>query len=108
MYADEIVENAWMRSYATCECARSGHHHAGPCGAPLVWVQRGIPNGIGGWEVRRGRDRTLGGWEAVNQCEILCWACYQAVTAARLTASSAPLENAEAGHVRGARSLTRR
>jgi predicted metalloprotease with PDZ domain len=35
------------------------------------------------WRLAKAHARgvKLGGWEAVNQCEILCWACYQEVTA---------------------------
>ncbi len=69
MYTDETVENAWTRARARCECARKGHRHVQGCGAPLVWTLQS-------------KATTLGGWEAVNQCEILCWACYRAVTAA--------------------------
>jgi len=82
MYTDETVENAWTRARARCECTRKGHRHVQGCGAPLVWTLQGKATTLGGWEALRQGDLKLGGWEAVNQCEILCWACYRAVTAA--------------------------
>ncbi len=82
MYTDEVVENAWMRARSRCECARDGHAHQGRCGKPLVWTHQGKGTTVGGWQARRNGSKRLGGWEAVNQCEILCWACYQAVAGA--------------------------
>ncbi len=81
MYADEVLENAWMRSHSTCECERDGHAHHGRCGKHLVWTHQGKATTLGGWQTLRNGSKKLGGWEAVNQCEILCYACYQAVTA---------------------------
>jgi hypothetical protein len=79
MYADEIVENAWMRARARCECERRAHPHPRRCNHPLVWENRGQATTLGGWQAYVTGDPQLGGWEAVNQCEILCWACYTAV-----------------------------
>ncbi len=81
MLSDEIVENAWMRARSRCECERGGHGHDHRCGNGLVWGQRGIPTALGGWEALTHGDPKLGGWMAVNQSEILCWACYMEVIA---------------------------
>ena len=74
MNSDEVIENAWMRARAECECRAKGHGHGSRCAVSLVWTHRGEP---GGWEVfkKKGPDRA--GWQAVNQCVILCWHCYQ-------------------------------
>ena len=78
MYADETVENAWLRARGRCECERSAHPaHRGRCNASLVWTERGDPEQEGAWEAVHTGDPRLGGWEAVNLTEILCWVCYQ-------------------------------
>ena len=66
-----VLEAAWRRSGAYCECTRVHHAHgAARCGAPLEWVNRGR-HGEGAWEVRR---RDPGG--AQDAVEILCWDCH--------------------------------
>ena len=77
MFHDDTVENAWIRSRARCECTCSTHGHRQPCGCALDWDCRGSSNWRGGWEAYRKGGPTLLGWKAVNQCEILCWACYE-------------------------------
>ncbi len=81
MFSDEIVENAWMRARSCCECERAPHGHRHRCGKPLVWPHQGKATTLGGWQAVRTGDPTAGGWDAVNACEILCWACYRAVMA---------------------------
>ncbi len=76
MFSDETVENAWMRARSRCECERNGHGHTHPCGKALVWTHRGKPTTLGGWQALMHGDAKLGGWLAVNECEILCWACF--------------------------------
>jgi len=78
MFADEIVENAWMRSHAQCECRQARHGRGGQCAQALVWERRGKAGRPGAWEVRRNGSKKAMGWEAVNQCAILCWECYTA------------------------------
>ncbi len=81
MQSDETIENAWMRARAACECECDSHHHRfGQCDRSLVWQHRGRPDLEGAWEVYRTGDRKMGGWEAVNCCQILCWACYERMT----------------------------
>ena len=77
MFHDDTVENAWIRSRGRCECACSTHGHRQPCGCALDWDCRGNSIWRGGWEAYRKGGPTLLGWEAVNQCEILCWSCYE-------------------------------
>lgn len=74
--ADEVAENAWMRSRAQCECRRAAHLHGERCGRDLVWEHRGQASRDGGWEAHRSGASTLAGWEAVKQVTILCWECY--------------------------------
>jgi hypothetical protein len=78
MYADEAIENAWMRARSRCECGRSGHpEHRGRCEAVLSWTARGDPEQGGAWEAIQRGGAQLGGWQAVDLTEILCWACYR-------------------------------
>ena len=80
MYSDDVVENAWMRARAQCECVREAHGgHAGRCTTLLRWTARGTDHKNGAWEAHVIGDPRLGGWEAVNAWEILCWTCYQQV-----------------------------
>jgi hypothetical protein len=82
MHSDEVVENAWLRARAQCECERAAHAgHAGRCTTLLQWTARGIEHKEGAWEAHRTGDPRLGGWEAANACAVLCWACYQQVQA---------------------------
>ncbi len=74
---DEPVENAWMRSRARCECRRASHGHRGRCGQVLVWEHRRQATSRGAWEAHHTGPPSAAGWQAVQQCEILCWACYQ-------------------------------
>lgn len=78
MFADEMVENAWIRSHAQCECRQAHHRREGQCTQILVWERRGKAGRPGAWEVRRNGGKTVMSWEAVNQCAILCWECYTA------------------------------
>jgi hypothetical protein len=82
MLSDETLENAWVRSHARCECGRKAHGHSARCGRELQWEDRGQADARGGWEVYRKGNLTVGDWRAVNQCEILCWMCYQQTTEA--------------------------
>ncbi len=81
---DEAAENAWMRSHGRCECERSSHGHTGRCGWALVWEQRGQKLHPAGWEAHRNGRKGCVGWGELNQCEVLCWACY--VQTRKLTA----------------------
>ncbi len=82
MISDEILENAWMRARAECECRAKGHGHGLRCAEPLFWEQRGESGERGAWEVlKTGPARA--GWQAVNQCVIVCWRCYQHSIGAR-------------------------
>ena len=80
MYSDETVENAWTRARARCEFERGSDAHPHRCSAPLVWDHRGEAM-TGGWEALQNGHKNLGGWEAVKRCQILCWACYEEITA---------------------------
>jgi len=86
--SDETVENAWTRARARCE----GRH----CGTPLVWALRGEA-ASGGWEALHNGHKNLGGWAAVNQCQILCWACYTKATAAATQRGEAGLNQPSDG-----------
>jgi hypothetical protein len=81
MSSDEVVENAWMRARGRCECERVSHgsRHVSRCNTPLLWTARGTEHRMGAWEAFRTAEPTRGSWEAVNRCEILCWACFRQV-----------------------------
>ena len=75
-FSEDVVREAWQRAKGKCECKREAHSHIFQrCFRPLKWSNRG----------NRDDDRT--GWEvfyrdgdvdnnATNNCEILCWHCF--------------------------------
>jgi hypothetical protein len=72
-FSEDVVRKAWDRAGAQCECNRRTHKHFyTPCGKQLSYDKRGRI-GQGGWEANQ---VTLGAGEALSNCEILCWDCY--------------------------------
>ncbi|WP_324716441.1 hypothetical protein U7230_13950 [Carboxydochorda subterranea] len=75
-FPEAVVEQAFRRAGARCECTRSGHGHPVRCPKRLQWELRGH-DGPGGWEARPydpARPATA------SNCEILCQPCYKAAT----------------------------
>ena len=83
---DEKIENAWLRSKGLCECEQTTDGHQQRCLAVLQWERRG-KGYQGGWEAYCSRHSNAGGWEGVNQCKILCWACYEWMTRGQVSAA---------------------
>jgi hypothetical protein len=76
MLTDAIIQRAWKRADARCECTRIEHNHPDRrCGNWLISIQRGT-SGLGGWEAHC-RDSDDG--DELSNCEILCWGCYRAL-----------------------------
>jgi hypothetical protein len=69
-----VIEQAWRRSGAKCECQRISHGHSGRCNKDLVRENRGR-EGRGKWEAHH---KQSGGPDpdALSNCEILCWDCH--------------------------------
>jgi hypothetical protein len=74
-FSEDTVRAAWAWAGRCCECEREGHGHTDACRGQLTWSCRGT-NRAGGWEARRRQPAMPGGAEAEN-CEIVCWLCYQ-------------------------------
>lgn len=71
-----VVDEAWRRSRCYCECRHKTHGHLIPHKKRLDWLYRGR-EGVGKWEAYSisGEYR-----DNVNDCLILCWECYEAVS----------------------------
>ncbi len=78
------LQSAWMRARSQCECQRARHAHPGRCRHPLLWVHRGHPSKLGGWQALHTGSDPLDRPDAGKTCEILCWECYCRVRAETL------------------------
>ena len=75
-FVESVVKQAWERSGGQCECRRRTHAHFYiPCGKSLRWETKG-QSSYGAWEVHQTK---VGGGEGLDNCEILCWTCYDTV-----------------------------
>jgi hypothetical protein len=73
MVSEKLVQEAWLRAEALCECRKDAHGHPGRYNQFLIWAERGETR-RGGWEARPLSDpRRL-------PCEVLCAACYAKAT----------------------------
>jgi len=73
-FSEDVIEQAWNRARATCECKSWTHNHGSTrCNIRLSKYVRGKA-GEGGWEAHR--IKRSGGDELSN-CEILCWSCHK-------------------------------
>ncbi len=75
-FSEETLRRAWAWAGGRCECKQESHDHTERCGRELIWERRGA-RGSGGWEARL-RVPPLFGATALENCEIVCWPCYQA------------------------------
>jgi 5-methylcytosine-specific restriction endonuclease McrA len=75
-FSSETVKSAWYRAGGRCQCTRLTHMHVGPCGALLMWANRGR-EGRGAWEANHRARVESGGSDALSNCEILCWECHR-------------------------------
>ena len=69
-FSEEIVERAWERSGAKCECTQSSHGHIGRCNKLLIKNSQGHRDSIFGWEAHSITGSHL---NSISDCEILCW-----------------------------------
>jgi len=65
----------WTLAQGQCECGRGGHQHAGPCPNRLAVGAYGLLAGEGWYAL----PRTPVTGEGDEDCELLCWSCYEAV-----------------------------
>ena len=72
-FSEDIVQKAWERSDAYCECTNSFHGHDGRCNRVLLDSKRGDKTSLYGWQAHSISGRYL---NSVSDCEILCWDCY--------------------------------
>jgi len=76
-FPEDVVQQAWLRAGSRCECGRANHPHGRRrCNKTLVEINKGR-EGEGNWETHR---RSAGGSGTLNNCEILCWECHQAIS----------------------------
>jgi len=79
-FPDDVVRKAWLRAGTRCECKRTTHKwHVGRCVQNLSWRDGGKET-IVGWEAHHKVSQDKGGEDSLENCEILCMACYKAVT----------------------------
>jgi 5-methylcytosine-specific restriction endonuclease McrA len=87
------VKKAWARAggnadgsgHAYCECSRTSHDgHVGKyvCNKRLAWNNRGR-GATDHWEANHRKAVVDGGSDLYGNCEVLCWECHKAVTAAQ-------------------------
>jgi len=74
-FSQEIIEAAWKRSNAVCECTDSAHGHGKRCSTRLVWLLQGSDAGAG-W---RACGRTTLGPYDLSNCQIRCRRCQEAM-----------------------------
>lgn len=76
-FPEDVVQQAWLRADSRCECGRANHPHGRRrCNKTLVEINKGR-EGEGAWDAHR---RSAGGSGTLNNCEILCWECHQAIS----------------------------
>ncbi len=74
-FPDSIVQQAWNRSDAKCECMRTTDQHSGRCNKSLLKSSRGRDS-LYGWEAHH---ISSSGGDTLSNCEILCWnPCHKA------------------------------
>lgn len=71
-FKHEVLQQAWYRSGAQCECAAKDHGHPGRCTRQLIHLKKGL-SAPGGWEARK-RDESRPA--DVENTVCLCWPCY--------------------------------
>jgi hypothetical protein len=79
-FSEDTVRLAWAWAARRCTCKRDGHGHPDRCERDIVWRRRGV-RGSGGWDARHRVPPAEGGKDEPENCEILCWACYQSLGA---------------------------
>ena len=76
-FPNEVIEKAWRRSTAQCECTRNHYWHKGRrCIQTLNWNDRGKENPTG-WEAHHKVSQASGGSDTLSNCEILCQKCHK-------------------------------
>jgi hypothetical protein len=73
MFSPETIHRCWELAQGRCECQRESHGHAGRCNKPLEEHYYGALTD-NGW-FTTAWDQA--GGEAPDNCEALCWSCYQ-------------------------------
>lgn len=72
-FPESVVEQAWKKAGAKCECTRTTHGHRGRCNRELLWTSRGSESAYG-WEAHH---VAAGGSDTLSNCEILCQDCHK-------------------------------
>ena len=76
-FSEEVLKKAFLRANARCQCEREGHSHGNfTCYGQILWENRGNTTERSGWEANFYVSPEKGGKPTVENCEILCWACY--------------------------------
>jgi hypothetical protein len=88
-FSEETVRLAWAWAARRCACKRDGHGHPDRCERDVVWRRRGV-RGSGGWEAHQRLSPAQGGKDEPENCEILCWVCYQSLGAQARPESRGP------------------
>jgi len=70
--SNAVIEQAWRRANAQCECNDRSHGHTIPCSCSLSYTSRGR-EGQYSWEVYHNGNENH---HSIFDCEILCWKCY--------------------------------
>lgn len=76
-FPEEVVKKAFAAADFRCECllVEHGHTYNSMCMRVLDWKKRG-QSGEKGWEAHFIVSPEEGGKPAQENCEILCWDCY--------------------------------
>lgn len=71
-FKHEVLQQAWYRSGAQCECTLRDHGHPGRCTRQMLHPKQGEET-PGGWEAKK-RDEAKAADPENTLC--LCWPCY--------------------------------
>ena len=71
-FKHEVLQKAWCRSGAQCECTSRDHGHPGRCTRQMIHPKQGKET-PGGWEAKK-RDESKPADMENTVC--FCWPCY--------------------------------
>jgi hypothetical protein len=79
-FPEDVLKKAFMRANMRCQCERDTHDHGTfTCFKQIIWEHKGNANERSGWGAVCYVSPENGGKPTIENCEILCWDCYNKV-----------------------------